>query len=81
MSFDGRLREIEKLEPNWDGYKGLAPTKDAVHSASCMTPVPMPDGGIQLEMHLNGGSVEIEIMPNGSLGPVLFIPNPNNHAR
>ena len=59
MDFDGRLKEIEKLEPNWDGYKSLPPTREAVHSASYMTPVPMPDGGIQLEIHLNCGSVEI----------------------
>tara|TARA_R110000868_G_scaffold409885_1_gene696352 strand:- start:56 stop:301 length:246 start_codon:yes stop_codon:yes gene_type:complete len=81
MSFDGRLKEFETLGPNWDGYKALPPTDAAIHSASCMTPVPMNDGGIQLEMHLNGGSVEIEIMPDGSLGPVMYVPNSTNQPR
>lgn len=81
MSFDGRLKEYENLGPNWDGYKALPPTKEAIHSASCMTPVPMNDGGIQLEIHLEGGSVEIEIMPSGRLGPVMYIPNLANQSR
>lgn len=81
MTFDGRLKELGTLKFDWDGYKGLAPTKEAIDSAMHMTPVPMPDGGIQLEIHIPGGSVEIEIMPDGHIGPVLFIPNPNNNPR
>ena len=59
-------------EPNWDGYGGKPTAAAAIETARYMTGVPMGDGGLQLEMHAGGASVEIVVRPDGIVNSVFF---------
>lgn len=57
------------LEPNWDSYAALAPHGQALETArrlvDSMVLVPVPDGGVQIEMCCTGLDVEIVLGSNG----------------
>ncbi len=63
------LRKMADLEPNWDSYGAVPINPNAIARAILMldslqgdwTPVPMSDGGVQLELHSDGFDVEIQI--------------------
>jgi len=63
------LRQMCFLEPNWDSYGGARIEPRAIERAIIMLdslqgdwqPVPMSDGGVQLELHSDGFDIEITI--------------------
>jgi len=62
------IDDMRKLEDNWDSYGAVPINPKAIEIAnrikSVLTEfdaVPCPDGGVQLERHANGYSVEVEI--------------------
>ena len=73
-SVTGRLNELCALPVGWDGYQGLPVTWDNANfafqmlSAICRptTPppqiVPGPSGDLQLEWHLPGQSIELNVL-------------------
>jgi hypothetical protein len=63
------LAKLRQLKPGWDSYGGKAPTREALHVAETVAlwapqVVPMSHGGVQLEWHVNGVDLEIEIKPD-----------------
>ncbi len=73
-----RLRKLSKLEPDWDGYGGLTPTKEAItETASLLIEIrklthgeleepfiaPLPDGGLELEWELPSGVEAMLVIP------------------
>lgn len=64
-----RLRQLADMEPNWDGYGAARIEPRAIERAILMLdsmqgdwwPVPMSDGGVQLELHSGGFDIEITI--------------------
>lgn len=79
-----RIASLRKLEEGWDSYGGQPPTRKALREAeSCLSsfdrpylplghPVPLSNGGIQLEWHCGGFDVELEISPDGYLQEIGF---------
>jgi hypothetical protein len=69
--FDIKLEELRKLDPNWDGYNGIPPSKEAISAAKrfmdSLFIVPSTDGGVQLEWHVH--DVDLEIFLN-LMGPL-----------
>lgn len=63
------LRQMCFLEPNWDSYGAARIEPRAIERAIILldslagdwTPVPMSDGGVQLERHDEGFDIEITI--------------------
>lgn len=74
------LCELLWLEPNWDSFGALPVERRAVEQALAIlfgtmqktTPppiaVPTSSGGIQLEWHLGGIDLEVELEPDGTVG-------------
>ena len=74
-----QLESFQKLKEGWDSYNGKTIGVSAIASAESMIlliisligvepyPVPMNDGGVQLEFPYNGLDYEIEIDPNGEV--------------
>jgi hypothetical protein len=62
------------LSPGWDGYDGKVPTPAALAAARRMTCVPLSNGGLQIELHAEGASVEIAITPQGVIADVNVTP-------
>lgn len=58
--------------PNWDGYGAPPTSKSAIETARCLAGVPLPNGGLQIELHAHGWDVEIEISPDGHIDSCLF---------
>ena len=69
------FERITELAPNWDGYDGVPPTRAAISTAHAVANallhppqvVPVNDGGVQLEWHIEGVDVEIAITPKGEV--------------
>lgn len=73
-----RLNSFAKLEPNWNSYGAKPIDRDVIVMAKAMlwrlcgageyqlTPVPMSDGGIQLEGVIDGHDFECQIYPKGA---------------
>ncbi|MGH9427978.1 MAG: hypothetical protein ACRD2L_16970 [Terriglobia bacterium] len=73
------LSRLRQLEKNWDGVSAKMLTDDACETAlrllvalAMPAPpsaqlVPLTDGGVQLEWHVAGNDVEIEIDPKGDI--------------
>ncbi len=73
-----KMNDLLSLGEGWDGHRGKAITQEAVQSvfqfvlAVCdeltFFPqfIPLPDGGIQIEWHTGGESIEIEIDGSGN---------------
>ncbi len=57
---------------DWDTYGGEPTTWHAKATAAELWPVPMADGGIQVELHAGGADIEIEIRPDGGVRSVYF---------
>jgi hypothetical protein len=63
------LRQMRHMEPNWDSYGAKPIDPRAVDRAILMLdslpgdwhPVPMSDGGVQLELHEGGFDIEVTI--------------------
>ena len=62
------IDDMHKLENNWDSYGAVPINPKAIEIAKRIKSVliefdaiPCPDGGVQLEKHLHGYSVEVEI--------------------
>ena len=64
---------LADLKLGWDGYRGKPTTAEAINSVKHLFVVPLNSGGVQVEAHLRGGSVEIEIGPDGALESVCWI--------
>ena len=66
-----KLQALATLLPNWDSYGGRPSSRLALDGARRFFDgaqvVPMSDGGIQLEWHLPGFDLEIDVAPDGSL--------------
>ena len=66
--------KLNNLQPNWDSYGGLHPTQEAISVAKGLANallslphvVPVATGGVQLEWHVAGFDIEIEVGPDGS---------------
>jgi hypothetical protein len=76
----GKLRELEKLEDNWDSYGGRAPSPKAVAIGEALVRdvyqrtgvvaynvAPLADGGVQIEWRKQARAIEVEIGPEGDL--------------
>lgn len=66
-------RRLLDLKPGWDGYRGKTTTEAALNSVEHIFVVPLNSGGVQVEAHLHGGSVEFEIGPDGALESVCWV--------
>jgi hypothetical protein len=75
-AIEQRLNELLELDAKWDGLSATAVTERAVvvaigvlfgtlSDATVPQIFALPDGGLQLEWHVGGRSVEIEIDGNG----------------
>lgn len=67
-------RALADLKPGWDGYNGVPTTEQAIRTAEGIQYVPMSNGGMQIELHALGCSVEIEIGPDGRVEYVSTAP-------
>ncbi len=82
-----RLAELERLPPNWDGYGARPVSRRHANRAlsflgRLMTDAlplpeigPLPDGGVQLEWHLDGSRVDF-ISDVDEPQPVLLLETP-----
>jgi hypothetical protein len=78
-----KLEELRKLESNWDSYGGKPITELALEKTDLLLKAllgiqavepfvcPCSNGGIQLEWHRNGYTLEIEISPEGEVSEVF----------
>lgn len=60
-------RKLAELKRGWDGYDGIPTTEQAIRTAEGLQYVPMSNGGMQIELHTLGLTVEIEIGPSGRI--------------
>jgi hypothetical protein len=77
-----KLEELSLLKSNWDSYGGKPMTESALAEAELLlnaferiqavepSVVPCSNGGIQIEWHRNGYTLEIEISPEGQVSEV-----------
>ena len=68
------LERLLDLRPGWDGYDGVPTKLAAMATARSLQYVPMSSGGLQIELHTQTLSVEIEIDPDGSVANVSVLP-------
>lgn len=75
LDIDFKLASLSRLEPGWNGPGSVVVSASAIDAArilanSATTPpqmiVPTPFGGVQLEWHRGGRSVEIDIDQTGT---------------
>jgi|GEM_PF-3631871 len=82
---EGRIAQLEALEPGWDSYGGKAPTAEALGRLRgfdrALSYVPMSDGGIQVEFHALGLDFEAVINPAGHLAEYDLEPSTGEAAR
>ena len=69
-----RLAELVKLQDGWDGPKSHKLSGAALITAGNLTPVPVADGSIVIEMHAGGIDLEIDIAPDGKVRSVYVRP-------
>lgn len=62
--------ELLDLRPGWDGYGAPTPSLDAIATCRMIHYSPMSSGGVMIELHVTGGSVEIDIEPDGRMSHV-----------
>lgn len=75
LLFEERLASFAELAADWDSNGGQAPTPEAIAAARKLRrllaeepqPVPLGDGGVQLEWQRGGLELELEISPSGEL--------------
>ena len=62
------------LQDGWDGYRGVPPTAAAIDAAKYTHATPLSGGGVMVELHAAGASVEITITPDGKIEDVCVTP-------
>jgi hypothetical protein len=79
------LSHLRQLEPGWDGGSAEVLTDDACETAirllvllaipapPTVQLVPLTDGGVQLEWHVGGNDVEIEVDPIGEVHAFISV--------
>lgn len=60
------------LEDNWDSYGGRATTDQAKATVKNLHAFPLSGGGMQIDLHAGGSSIEIEINPDGQIHSVFW---------
>jgi len=65
------LAELRALPPGWNGHGSAAIEEAALRTASALTFVPRPGGGIVVELHAGGVDVEIDIEADGKIEDVF----------
>lgn len=68
------VSKLVDLKDGWDGYRGAPPTAAALDAARHTHATPMSSGGIMVELHADGASVEITISPDGRIDDVSVTP-------
>jgi hypothetical protein len=58
---------LRALPPGWDTYGAPAISESAIRTLESFAAVPMGEGGIQLEVHRDGWSIEIVIGADGRI--------------
>lgn len=76
MSLENNLANLRYLKDGWDGRGSAAPTEEALATAASIGACALGYGGIQLEMHVGGSDVEIEIDANGQIIAVMWAKSP-----
>jgi hypothetical protein len=69
---DRRLAELADLPEDWNGYGAKRITLEALDTAAQLIFTPTSPGGVQIELHVKGASVEVEIGPDGRILCVDF---------
>ena len=59
------LTVLASLADGWDGYGGAPITEAAMRVARAIHVVPTCNGGIQVEWHVNGWDLEVEVSKDG----------------
>lgn len=67
-----RLEAFRALESNWDSYGANPIAARAITTAQALTAVPMPHGGVQIELHAGQADIEIEISADGMVRSILM---------
>jgi hypothetical protein len=65
MSLDEQIAKLRQLEDDWDGYGGSRIEEAALLAVSRMNLVPTTAGGVQIELHGSGRTVEVTLGPDG----------------
>jgi hypothetical protein len=71
-SLDERLAELAGLPDDWNSYGAKRITNEAITTAERLNFTPTSPGGLQIELHVKGASVEVEIGPDGRILCVDF---------
>jgi len=79
-----QLRELSRLERNWNSYGADPIAASAIsHAANLIAVmaergstepwvVPLPDGGVQVEWQGGAGRLDVEVAPDGALAYLLM---------
>lgn len=70
--FSDQLDHYQKYKNGWDGYEGKAPTIAALATAANFCAIPLPCGGLQIEMSAGGADIEIGIAQSGKVDYVSW---------
>jgi len=66
-TLDKRLAELAELPEDWNGYGAKRITPEAIDTAERLIFTPMSQGGLQIELHVKGASVEVEVGADGRI--------------
>lgn len=80
LNIEYRLNELQALSVGWDSYGGLPLTDEAAETLRRINIVPSSDGGAQIEMHVGGADIEIEVEPDGQILGISFDRVHANHT-
>lgn len=69
---ENNIANLRVLGDGWDGRGSAAPASKALETASSIGCRALGSGGVQLEIHAGGSSVEIEIDPDGQVVAVSW---------
>jgi len=64
---DVQVEGLARLNSNWDSHGGTPPTHEAIKTLCNIVFVPLPNGGIQVEIDDGDVYVETEIAPDGNI--------------
>lgn len=63
---------LRVLEQNWDGYQAPPPGETVIKAVESLNLVPMNNGGVQAEWHVQGHCVEVEFDQFGEIVAVMW---------